>query len=322
MSSVDALIETANRKRKEFVRHRNTDFFPTIQLLEGTALQEGCPPELSITVPTLKGSRRGVFQSLLEQIKKQSLQNYELIIVEGDPRQGRAINTGAALARADLVLTLDDDTVLGHERVFETLIRTMKSYPDIGLAGTSNLVPEDAPWLVRTLMKQVPRRSSERVHEITDSDMAEHPCLVIRKSVFFEIGGENELIPRGLDPYLRAEVRKAGYRVVVVPDTWIHHLPPNSLPVVIRQFFRNGSQAAFCKKLYPQWVIETPDQHVGEFKERIPFSKRLVRYAGRILLAVARLRLIYLLVLFVYALGYIFGFMTTRVGQQESKKGS
>jgi len=109
---------------------------------------------------------------------------------------------------------------------------------------------------------------------------------------------------------------------VVVPDTWIHHLPPNSLPVDIRQFFRNGSQAAFCKRLYPQRVIETPDQHVGKFPERIPFSKRLVRYAGRILLAVARLRLIYLLVLLVYALGYIFGFMTTRVGQQESKKGS
>jgi hypothetical protein len=91
--------------------------------------------------------------------------------------------------------------------------------------------------------------------------MAEHPCLGISKPLFYMIGGENELIPRGLDPYLRHMVRKSGYRVVVIPNTWIHHLPPPSLSCLIRQFFRNGKGSAFCQKFYPQWVLELTRTH-------------------------------------------------------------
>lgn len=322
MDESQSWISTANRKRKEFVRQKNDDFAADIRRLTGSACQEGRKPELSVIIPTLGADRGVTLQPLLKQIQRQSLQNYEVFVVAGDPRQGRAINTGAALAKADLLLTLDDDIVLGHEQVFERLVTTLRESPDIGMAGVSNLVPSDAPWLVRALMEQVPRRRSELVQEITESDLAEHPCLAIRKSVIFEVGGENELIPRGLDPYLRSVVRKAGYRVVVVPDTWIHHLPPNSLLAVIRQFFRNGSQAAFCSRFYPQWVIETPDHHVGTFTERIPFPKRVIRYAGRIVLATMRLRIIYLLVLIVYSFGYVYGLVTYPMGSEGSKKGS
>ena len=161
-------------------------------------------------------------------------------------------------------------------------------------------------------MKELRRRSSELVEEITESDMAEHPCCAIRKSVFMEVGGENELIPRGLDPYLRSEIRKAGYKVVVIPNTWIHHLPPNSLKKLIKQFFRNGKDAAYCNKFYPQWVIETPDGHVGTFREKVPIWFRWLRYAFRMLKAFFSFKWIYLLTMICYAAGFAWGYLTLK----------
>ena len=193
---------------REFVRYRNEDYESVVEVIEGKDREAPDYPKVSVIIPTLDAYRGGYFPKLLEQIKKQTFQNFEVIIVKGDPRQGRAINTGVSLARGDIIITLDDDTRLGNDRVFENLVKIMDEHPEIGMAGVSNLVPDDAPWLVRRVMKEVPRRSSEFVKEITESDMAEHPCCAIRKSVFMEVGGENELIPRGLDPYLRSEIRK------------------------------------------------------------------------------------------------------------------
>jgi hypothetical protein len=70
---------------------------------------------------------------------------------------------------------------------------------------------------MRRVIKQIPRRSWKSVKDVTDSDLAEHPCMIMRTKEFKEAGGENELIPRRLDPYLREEFRKLGKRIIVVP---------------------------------------------------------------------------------------------------------
>lgn len=110
-------------------------------------------------IPTLDGYRNGCLARLLAQIGGQTGLEYEVFVVQGDPRQGRAINIGAALAAGDYLLTLDDDTSLPDSLTFAKLVQAMEDHPDIGMAGGNNLIPKDASPFVRRVMRELPRRS-------------------------------------------------------------------------------------------------------------------------------------------------------------------
>lgn len=262
-------------------------------------------PRLSVIIPTADADRGGYFQNLLRQIGVQSYGDYELIVVKGDSRQGRSINVGADLAKGEYILTLDDDSSLPDQETFSKLIDALDFNPDIGMAGGNNTVPDWASPFVKRVMRQVPRRSWDPVTQITDSDLAEHPCLIMRTADFKVVGGENELIPRGLDPYLRREFRKLGKRVVLIPGVIYHHLPPGSWNKLLRQFYRNGQQAAFVNRYYPQWMIETPAEH-GAFEARRPFIIRVFRFPGRLLKALVTGKFIFFLSEVAYAAGFIY----------------
>lgn len=293
--------------RGDFVLHPNGDFQGRLEVIT-----LGARPLVSVIIPTLNGDRNGYLPVLIEQIKAQSIKDLEIILVRGDRRQGRAINQGALIARGDILVTMDDDTRLGHERVIENMVAVLNAHPDIGIVGVSNVVPGDATLLTRLAMRQIPRRCSPLVSRITDSDMAEHPCMAIRKSLFYRIGGENELIPRGLDPYLRFMVRREGYRVVVIPGTWIHHLPPPGMIPMIRQFFRNGKGAAFCQKFYPQWVLELTRTHASPDRVRRGMSYRIVRNTVNLVTSLIQGKIVFFITQLSYLAGFCFGLLTLR----------
>jgi glycosyltransferase involved in cell wall biosynthesis len=302
-------------KERGFVLYRNDRGIPPdreIRRIE-TELRtrEGCP-KVSIIIPTSDGYRNGLFPALLKQLSEQSFQDFETIIIKGDPRQGRAINTGADIARGHYLLTLDDDTSLASKDAMEKLFNVLEEHGSVGMAGGINVIPPGVSPFVRRVMQEVPRRSTPPVNKITDSDLAEHPLLIMRKDMFKGVGGENELIPRGLDPYLRKEFRKAGCRVVVVPGVHYSHLPPNTLPRLIKQFYRNGRLAGFCNKFYPQWVFETPHTHGNDFVVQRPFSYRAARYLVNMVKRAFRGHLIYLMVSVAYAVGFIRGYVCYR----------
>ena len=275
------------------------------------------PILLSVVIPTSDAFRDGKFPDLLSQISKQSFKDYEIIVLKGDSRQGRAINTGASIAQGKYLMTLDDDTSLPDEETFVKLIDVMDEHPDIGMAGGNNTIPANVSHLVRKVMQEIPRRSWNPVTKITDSDLAEHPCLIMRTEEFKEVGGENELIPRGLDPYLRQVFRHNGKRVVLAPNVIYHHLPPDSLRKLVKQFFRNGRQAAFVNKHYPQWVIETPANH-GDFIPQRSIPYRALRYSVRLIRSLFTNKPIRFLCEISYLLGYIYAFLANRSSSPES----
>ena len=262
--------------------------------------------KLSVIIPTIDANRNGYFLNLLNQISNQNLKNFEIIVVRGDPSQGRGINTAAALARGKYLLILDDDTSLPDPGTFRKLIKIMEGHKEIGIAGGNNTVPQDAPPFIRQVMKQIPRRSWPAVSEITISDLAEHPCMIMRTEEFKKVGGENELIFRGLDPYLREEFRKLGKLVVVVPGVIYHHLPPDKIGKLFRQFYRNGYQAFFANHIYPQWVIETPHKH-GSFRPRRPFPFRFLRFSKILFQSLITFKLIWFVCEIAYAIGFLSG---------------
>jgi GT2 family glycosyltransferase len=303
------LATLALERRKSFVRYFRHGSPPRVRFLLG---REGEDPRLSIIIPTASERRSGLLAQLLRQLEEQTEQRFEVLLVQGDRRQGRAINTGAALARAEILVTMDDDTRIGHPELLERILRAFAQDPTIGIVGVSNLPPPDASWVVRRAMRELPRRSSPLVDRTTDSDLAEHPCLAIRRDLFYRVGGEHEWIPRGLDPYLRREVRAAGYRVVVIPNAWIHHLLPPTLGGILRQYFRNGVGAAYVRKLYPEFVIEQATSHAEPVAGRTSLPRRALRYARNLVVSFLTLRWIYLGTLVTYAAGYVWGTLTLR----------
>lgn len=292
-----------------FVLHAERDGSPG--MVWSTDVGRGAV-SLTVVVPTMDAHRGGTFHRLVEQIFAQDYGCFELIVIRGDTRQGRAINTGAGLAKGRYLLTLDDDTQLPDCATLGKLVDILEKHSDIGIAGGNNVVPHGAPFLVRRVMKEIPRRSWKPVSRITDSDLAEHPCMIMRTAEFKRLGGENELLPRGLDPYLRQVYRDAGLRVVVVPGVVYHHLPPSRMRGLMRQFFRNGSHAAYVNRHYPQWAIETPSDH-GDFRARVPFGLRLLRFALRL----ARAFITGKPFLFLCETAYALGFVSYLVGSRE-----
>ncbi len=302
-----------SKYKRPFVKHKNNSGISpdrTVQIIETKNARQKDYPEISVIIPTSDSYRNGLFPALLKQLSQQSFQNFETIIIKGDTRQGRAINTGVDIAKGKYILTLDDDSQLHGNHIFETLMKAIKTDPAIGMAGGCNVIPHDAEPFIKKVMAQIPRRSWKPVKQITDSDLAEHPLLMMKKDVFIKVGGENELIPRGLDPYLRNEFRKAGYRVVVVPGVIYSHLPPSRMDKLIKQFFRNGKQAAFCNKFYPQWVIETPDSHSKNFVEKRPFIYRVARHVVNTVKRIQKRHWIYVIATSVYVAGFTWGYMT------------
>ncbi|MDQ6972057.1 MAG: glycosyltransferase, partial [Mariprofundaceae bacterium] len=256
--------------------------------------------------------RGGYFRQLLQTLSRQTFQDFELIVIKGDKRQGRGINIGAELARGEYLLTVDDDSSLPDSDTLSKLVEAMDTHPDIGMAGGNNTVPDWATPFVKRVMRQVPRRSWEPVMEIVDSDLAEHPCLIMRAELFRQVGGENEQIPRGLDPYLRKVFRETGSRVVILPGIIYHHLPPETWKKLLTQFYRNGRQAAYANIHSPEWVIETPSGH-GEFTEKVPLWRRVFRFPLRMLGSLFEGKWLWVICEACYAWGFLMGWLQEKV---------
>ena len=263
------------------------------------------PPAVTIIIPTLDGERRGLLDRLLRDLKDQTLLSFEVILVVGDRRQGRAINRGVAAARAPIIVTMDDDTIVGTSSLLANLVAVLEEHPDVGLVGASTLVPPGASWFQRVASRQIPRRLFPIVGRITDSDMVQHPCLAMRRSLFLEVGGEDEELVRGLDPLLRYKVRRAGHRVVIAPHSHISHPLPDGLISVLRMYFRNGRGSAFAQKNYPERIYNlTGGFRENRFPDRVSFARRVLRYPARLLMSLVTLRWIRLFVEIAYLIGY------------------
>jgi len=159
----------------------------------------------------------------MEQFQKQSVRDFEVLLVKRVSPQGKAINRGAKSAQGDVLIVMDDDTEIDDPQLIEKLSRVIRNHSDIAMAGASLVSPESINRFQKAAAKQFPRFHMPIVETITDSDLACHGCVAFRRSVFEQVGMERENILRGLDPDLRVRFRNAGYRVVLVPNTWIYH---------------------------------------------------------------------------------------------------
>ena len=215
-------------------------------------------PRVSIIIPSWTGE----VDRLMVSIKRQTFQDYEVDIVQGVSPAARARNLGAARARGEILLFIDDDAFFGHDRVLQTLVDGLDAGPSIAVVGTSKLVPRTASRLQRMIARQVPRM----VYPVVPSRIESNPplhrygftavtttCCAVRRSVYEEVGGFDEDLttgPEDTDFFYR--VRGAGYRIEVASNSWVYHDPPKSIIDLMRKSYWYGVGHALEARKSPE----------------------------------------------------------------------
>ena len=261
-------------------------------------------PSVSIIIPSADGRRSGNLDFLRREIETQTLLSKEVHVIKGVSPTGLARNTGARKASGDVLIFLDDDVRLGHERVLEGMVALLED-PGVGMVGAAQLLPPGSSIFQRLSAGQITRSCSAIVSIVTDSDMVTTACCAMRRSLFWGVGGFNEHIPRGVDPEMRHRVRSRGLRIVAAPNAWFYHPMPATLRALCKMSFRNGHQSAEAQWRMPGAALENPDGHVAGFVIRRNRLYRAGRHAGRFVLGVITMRWISVAAQVSYLAGYL-----------------
>jgi GT2 family glycosyltransferase len=139
-------------------------------------------------------------------------------------------NDGAARARHDVIIFLNNDTLLSH-RWIDPLASAFED-PSVGAAGArSNFV--SGPQVVAGANYTSPSEMRRFAREWAaanrglkdDADRLVGFCLAVRRSAFDEMGGFDEGYGIGgfEDDDLCARLKQAGHRLVICHDSFVHH---------------------------------------------------------------------------------------------------
>lgn len=260
--------------------------------------------KISVIIPSLKNHSN--LKPLLDDISAQSIKNIDIQIVKGVSPNGKARNVGAAKATGNIFIFLDDDVRLGHNRVFENLVSPLKE-ENIGLTGASQQISPNSSWFQKKSAIQLDRTEYKVVDVLTESDMVTTACCAIRKKVFYQLGGFNEKIIRGVDPEFRYRLRQKDYKIVIVPNSWHYHPMPENLRKLIRIQFRNGYSSAFVFRFWPDLLIETPNNDDTEFVAKQSLLYRTFRFIKETMEALIRFKILLFIANISYRIGYIYG---------------
>lgn len=262
--------------------------------------------KISVIIPSLKNHSN--LKPLLSDISAQSIKNIDIQIVKGVSPNGKARNIGAGKAAGNIFIFLDDDVRLGHSKVFENLISPLKEQ-NIGLTGTSQQIPPDSSWFQKKCAIELDRTEYKIVDVLTESDMVTTQCCAISAKVFYQLGGFNDKIIRGVDPEFRYRLRQKGYKIVIVPKSWHYHPMPENLRKLIKIQFRNGYSSAFVFRFWPDLLIETPNNDDTEFVAKQSVLYRTVRFIKETMVSLIRFKIFVFIANISYRTGHIYGLM-------------
>lgn len=214
-------------------------------------------PSVSIIIPSWSGE----VDRLMESIRGQTYQSYEVEVVRGVSPAARARNLGVARTKGDILLFIDDDAFFGNRHALQRLVSLLERNPRIGVAGTSKLVPKNATRLQRAIARQVPRM----VYPVMSHDAESNPpldtygftavtttCCAVPRLVFEQAGGFSEDLPTGEDTDFFYRVRRTGYEIYIAGNTWVYHDPPSTLADLARKSFGYGVGHALEARTTPE----------------------------------------------------------------------
>jgi len=245
-------------------------------------------PLVSVVIPSVDGNRDGNVGLLILDLQRQSHQPLEILVVIGVRPNGRARNLGAEQISGNYIVFIDDDVEIQSQETLARIVSVFESSSEkIGATGPSQTLRVDHNGFQIKCAQQLERVAVPTVDEPVETDMVTHACLAMPVSLYREIGGENEIIPRGTDPDLRNRLRKKGWSIVLTPGVSAGHPPPRSLKELLRTGFRNGSGSAIVARLFPEFSLPTSPDHATEAGNPASLPGRGIGWAKRVGRAIA-----------------------------------
>ena len=178
------------------------------------------------------GSADGTPEYLLQVAERNP--HVRLVLNEENAGFARACNQGLALADGDVLVLLNDDTLVTPGWL-PRLIAPLRD-PQTGLAGAvTNRIGNEAeiPVTYRTwgqLLDFARARGQTHAEQVFDIGTLTMFCLALRREVFARIGPLDQRFEIGMledDDYSR-RVREAGLRLVCAEDAFVHHFGETS----------------------------------------------------------------------------------------------
>jgi GT2 family glycosyltransferase len=253
------------------------DNLPFLRLcLESVLAHIGRPCDLIVVD---NGSADGT-AAYLERLGER---NPSLRVIANEENRGfaKASNQGAALATADVLVLLNDDTIV-CDGWLEPLLAHLAG-PRVGMVGpstnrTGNEAQVDAEY--RTwdeLARFAESRTREHAGEAFDIPTLTMFCVAMRRSLYERVGPLDERFETGLledDDYSR-RVREAGYLLLCADDAFVHHFGETSFGKLAAsgEYARvlEANRARFEEKWQEPWrpYERRQSDHYRELIERL-----------------------------------------------------
>jgi GT2 family glycosyltransferase len=172
---------------------------------------------------------------------------------------GRACNQGLAVATGDVLVLLNDDTMLARGWLTR-LIGTLQDR-SIGLAGpVTNRIGNEAEVEVDYetwggFLEEAARRAGERAGRNFEIRTVTMFCLAMRRDAFRRIGSLDQQFEIGLledDDYSK-RARDAGYRLVCAEDVLVHHFSQTAFGKLVPTGEYNAILAANRERYERKW---------------------------------------------------------------------
>ena len=147
--------------------------------------------------------------------------------IESNPGLSFARNRGIKEAKADLISFIDDDGIAREDYV-TNLIESFKKHPEYGAVG-GKVIPiyeegEEPAWMNKYIQGVVSK--VDYGDKIIDFDK-KYPAgcnMAFRKNLFAKYGGFNtDLVYRGDDKFVFANLREHGVKVIYDPNVFVNH---------------------------------------------------------------------------------------------------
>ena len=232
---------------------------------------------VSIIIPLRRD--QGYLRECLEGCFAQKGTNLEVIVLPDEPlpwsdprirveptgpaRPARKRNRGVELSRGDILVFIDDDT---HPQAgwLEAALAAF-SDPKVAAVGGPSVTPTSDPFWAQVsgaayeswMMSGVERRRYIPT-QATDVDDWPSCNLLVRRSVFQEIGGFGTDFWPGEDTEFCLAIIKKGYRIRYEPRAVIDHHRRPSLKQHFIQLGNYGLHRGYFAKRYPETSCKLP----------------------------------------------------------------